>query len=50
MTEARLRAKFADCLSAGAKPVSATTGDRIAELVLGLEGVTEIDTLMSLLQ
>lgn len=49
MTEARLRAKFNDCLSAGARPVSAATGDRIAELVLGLENVTEIDTLMSLL-
>jgi hypothetical protein len=50
MSEARLRAKFTDCLSAGAKLVPAATGDRIAELVLGLEDVTEIDTLMSLLQ
>jgi 2-methylcitrate dehydratase PrpD len=50
MSEARLRAKFADCLSAGAKPVPAATGDRIVELVLGLEDVSEIDTLMSLLQ
>jgi hypothetical protein len=49
MTEDRLLAKFTDCLSAGAAPVSAEHGRWIAELVLGLETQAEIGTLMSLL-
>jgi 2-methylcitrate dehydratase PrpD len=49
MTEARLLAKFTDCLSAGAEPVAAEHGRWIAELVLGLETQAEIETLMSLL-
>jgi hypothetical protein len=49
MTEDRLLAKFTDCLSAGAAPVSAEHGGRIADLVLGLETQPEIGTLMSLL-
>ena len=49
MTEARLLAKFMDCLTAGAVPVSAEHGRWIAELALGLEAQPEIGTLMSLL-
>jgi 2-methylcitrate dehydratase PrpD len=50
MSEAQLRAKFADCLTAGAEPVPPATGERIADLVLHLEDAAEIETLMSLLQ
>jgi 2-methylcitrate dehydratase PrpD len=49
MTEARLLAKFMDCLSAGAAPVPEAHGKQIAELVLGLETQSDIGTLMSLL-
>jgi 2-methylcitrate dehydratase PrpD len=49
MTEARLLAKFMDCLSAGTVPVPPAQGRRIADLVLSLETQPEIGTLMSLL-
>jgi 2-methylcitrate dehydratase PrpD len=49
MTEARLLAKFMDCLSAGAAPIPEAHGQLIADLVLGLEEAPEIGTLMSLL-
>jgi 2-methylcitrate dehydratase PrpD len=49
MTQARLLAKFMDCLSAGAAPVPEAHGRWIAEQVLGLDEAPEIGTLMSLL-
>jgi 2-methylcitrate dehydratase PrpD len=50
MSEVRLRAKFVDCLSAGAKPIPPAQGERIAALVLQLEDVQDIEALMPLLQ
>lgn len=50
MTEAQLRAKFMDCLSAGATPIAPTQGETIATLLLALEDAPEIETLMALLQ
>ena len=49
MSETRLRAKFMDCLTAGAAPVSAARGERIVDIVLNLERAAEVGELMSLL-
>jgi len=50
MTDERLRAKFMDCLTAGAAPVAAARGEKIVDLVLNLQDASEIGTLMELLQ
>ncbi len=50
MSEAHLRAKFMDCLTAGAVPVSAAQGELIIDMVLNLERVVDISELTSLLQ
>jgi 2-methylcitrate dehydratase PrpD len=50
MSEDRLRAKFMDCIGAGARKLAPGTAERIVEQVLRLEDAPEIETLMSLLQ
>ena len=50
MSEPRLRAKFMDCLTAGATPVSPARGEQIVDVVLSLERVGDLGELMSLLR
>jgi hypothetical protein len=49
MSETRLRAKFMDCVGAGARPLAPGTAEQIVALVLRLEEAPEIETLMALL-
>jgi 2-methylcitrate dehydratase PrpD len=49
MSEAHLRTKFMDCLTAGANPVAPARGERIIDIVLHLEQVEDLGELVSLL-